>query len=110
MEINDIQGTANNSVNISDRISTPYHRFPLARGETKMGYFAHIIFVFRVRLAALTAAVVAASELAGRTRLWRQIERDLIDRHAILAEHPLQSGRHRVLHMTITGMRFTPGM
>jgi hypothetical protein len=54
MEINDIQGTVNKSVNISDRNSTAYPRFPLSRGWTNMGVIAHIFSVGPARLAALT--------------------------------------------------------
>jgi hypothetical protein len=105
MEINDIQGTARNSVNISDKNSKAYPEFAPAPGPKNMGLFPHIFLADRARLPRATAAAAGAGRRHRRAGLWRQTERKLIDRHAILAEHPLQSCRHCEIHMTITGMR-----
>jgi hypothetical protein len=105
MEINDIQGTVNKSVNISDRNSKTYFGYALSPGGTNVGRFAHIFSTRRAGLTSLIWPARAAHELDPRTGLWRQSGRKLIDRHAILAEHPLQSGGLCEIHMTITGMR-----
>jgi hypothetical protein len=109
MEINDIQGTVNKSVNISDRNSRAYPGFAFAPGGTKMGRFAHIFSAHRADLTSLIWLARAALEHDPHTGLWRQFSRKLIDRHAIVAEHPLQSGRLCKIHKTITGMRYAAG-
>jgi hypothetical protein len=75
-----------------------------------MGARAHIIsghIGFEMTAASRT---VASAGPGRRTGLWRQFERELIDRRAILAEHPLQSRAFQGFHMTITGMRYNAGM
>ena len=76
---------------------------------TKMGDHAHIIYDCFAKGIAPAGRAIAAGRHDSRAGLWRQIGRELIDRHAILAEHPVQSGGLHGIYVTITGTRRTAG-